>query len=113
MKFIFQLMGFALILLATYLLGKNIIFTTYASPYFWRGIAADVSILSLTAGVIGLFILPYTSKYLGWILILFGIICVFYSSRAVLNPTSLWQYFISISSFMGGFKLLTDRNLGG
>ena len=113
MKFIFQLIGIALILLGVYFLGRNIIFTTNVSPYFWRGIAADLSVLAVTAGVIGLFILPQTAKLFAWIFIIFGIICVFYSSRAILQPTSLWQYFISIISMMSGFKLLTDRNFGG
>lgn len=113
MKFVFQLIGIGLMLLGLYLLGKNIIFTTNTSPYFWRGIAADVSIFSLTAGVIGLFMFPKTAKVLSLILIGFGVIFVIYSSRAVLNPTSLWQFFLSIISMVGGFKLLTDRQFGG
>jgi len=113
MKFIFQLLGIALMLLGVYLLGRNIVFTTSVSPYFWRGIAADISVLALTAGVIGLFMLPKTEKYLSWILIGFGVVFVVYSSRAVLNPTSLWQFLVSIFSMVGGFKLLTDRQFGG
>lgn len=113
MKFLFQLIGIALMLLGVYLLGKNIIFTTNASPYFWRGIAADLSVFALTAGVIGLFMLPKTERNLSWILIGFGVVFVIYSSRAVLNPTSLWQFFVSIVSMVGGFKLLNDRQFGG
>jgi hypothetical protein len=113
MKFFYQLIGIALMLLGVYFLGRNIVFTTSAYPYFWRGIAADLSVLSLTSGVIGLFMLPTTQKFLGWVLIGFGIVFVFYSSRAVLNPTSLWQFFVSIVAMVGGFKLLTDRNFGG
>ena len=48
MKFIFQLLGMGLMLLGVYLLGRNIIFTTNVYPYWWRGIAADVSVLALT-----------------------------------------------------------------
>ncbi|WP_446682961.1 hypothetical protein [Cyanobacterium sp. HL-69] len=88
-------------------------FTTIATPYFWRGIAADLSVLALTCGVVILFMFPKTMKPTGFILIAFGVICVFYSSRAILNPTSLWQFFLSISSIVGGFKLLTDRQFGG
>ncbi|WP_017293551.1 hypothetical protein [Geminocystis herdmanii] len=113
MKFIYQLIGIALMLLGIYLLGRNIIFTTNTSPYFWRGIAADVSIFSLTTGVIGLFMFPKTAKFFSWILIGFGVVFVIYSSRAILNPTSLWQFFLSIVSMVGGFKLLTDRQFGG
>lgn len=113
MKFFFQLLGIALMLLGVYLLGKNIVFTTNTSPYWWRGIAADVSVLALTSGIIGLFMLPNSQKFIGWILIVFGIIFVFLSSRAILNPTSLWQFFVSIFAVVGGFKLLTDRSFGG
>lgn len=113
MKFLFQLLGIGLMLLGVYLLGKNIVFTTNVSPYWWRGIAANVSVLALTSGIVGLFMLPRTEKFWGWILIVFGIIFVFLSSRAVFNPTSLWQFFVSIFAMVGGFKLLTDRNFGG
>jgi hypothetical protein len=113
MKFIFQLLGIGLIVLGIYLLGKNIIFTTNVSPYWWRGIAADLSVLSLTLGVIGLFMLPRSANFGGWVLIGFGIVFVIYSSQAVLNPTSLWQFFVSIVSMVGGYKLLTNRNFGG
>jgi hypothetical protein len=113
MKFIFQLLGIGLMLLGVYLLGKNIFFTTNANPYFWRGIAADISVLALTSGVVSLFMLPKTEKIVGWILIGFGVVFVIYSSRAVLNPISLWHFFLSIVSMVGGFKLLTDRQFGG
>lgn len=113
MKFLFQLIGIGLMLLSVYLLGRNIIFTTNTSPYWWRGISADLSVFCLTGGVAGLFVLPKTMKVWGWVLIAFGIIFVFFSSRAVLNPTSLWQFFLSIVCMGGGFTLLTDRNFGG
>lgn len=113
MKFLFQLLGIGLILLGIYFLGKNIFFTTDAYPYFWKGIAADFSVLTLTCGVSSLFLLPRTLKFSGWILIFVGIISVFYSGRVILQPTSLWQFFVSICSILGGFKLLMDRNFGG
>jgi hypothetical protein len=112
-KFIFQLMGVAFMILGVYLLGKNIFFTTNSYPYFWRGIAADLSVFALTSGVVCLFMLPKTNKFVGWLLIGFGIVFVVASSRAVLNPTSLWQFFLSIVSMVGGFKLLTDKSFGG
>lgn len=46
-KFIFQLMGVGFMVLGVYLLGKNIFFTTNSYPYFWRGIAADLSVFAL------------------------------------------------------------------
>ncbi|PHV62737.1 hypothetical protein [Cyanobacterium aponinum] len=112
-KLIFQLIGIALMLLGVYLLGKNIFFTTNTSPYFWRGIAADISVVALTLGVISIFMFPKTMKITGFVLIGFGVVFVVYSSRAVLSPTSLWQFLLSISSMVGGFKLLTDKRFGG
>ncbi len=113
MKFLFQLLGFALILFGVYQLGSNIIFTTNPSPYWWRGVSADLSVLSLTLGVAGFMMLPKSVRDFSWILVIFGIIFVVFSSTAILNPTTLWQFFLSVASMIGGFKLLTDRNLGG
>ena len=50
MRFFYQLLGVGLILLGVYFLGQNIVFTSNPSPYFWRGISADVSIFALTVG---------------------------------------------------------------
>jgi hypothetical protein len=38
-----------------------------------------------------------------------GILCVFLSSRAILNPTSLWQFFVALMAIGFGYKLLTTR----
>lgn len=95
MRFLFQLIGVVLILLGVYLLGKNIFFTTYAYPW-WRGIAADLSVLSLCLGMFALIFMPGDAKLLGWVAVGFGIVCVFASSRAILNPTSLWQFFLAL-----------------
>ena len=111
MRFLSFLVGCILMVLAIYLLGKNIIFTTNIYPYFWRGIAADGSVLSLTLGVIGLFSFPGNLKSLGWVLIGLGILLVFVSSRAILNPTSLWEFFLSVVSFVAGYQLLRTGNL--
>lgn len=83
MRFLFQLIGVMLILLGVYLLGKNIFFTTYAYPW-WRGIAADLSVLSLCLGMFALIFMPGDAKLLGWVAVGFGIVCVFASSRAIL-----------------------------
>jgi len=45
----------------------------------------------------------------GWLLILAGIVLVFMSSRAILNPTSLWEFFISVVSIVAGYRMLTAR----
>lgn len=106
MRFLIQLVGFALLLLGVYFLGKNIFFTTQVHPYFWRGIAADVSILLLTVGTLWLIVLPRGARDLGWIILGIGIVLVFFSSRAVLRPTSLWQFVVSLASMGVGYRLL-------
>jgi len=106
MRFLVQLLGFALILLGVYFLGRNIIFTTNAYPYFWRGLSADLSIFCLVLGVLWLVIVPVGAKNLGWIFVIAGIVFVFGSSRAILNPTSLWQFFISFAAMTLGYRML-------
>jgi hypothetical protein len=49
------------------LVGQNIIFTTNAYPYLWRVIAAEISVLALTIGVMILIFSPRSMKNLGWI----------------------------------------------
>jgi hypothetical protein len=53
------------------------------------------------------FVLPGQLKYLGAGLIGLGIVLVFASSRAILSPTSLWQFFVSTVAFIAGFQLIT------
>ena len=106
-----RLIGLALILLGVYFLGENIYFTTNIYPYWWRGIAADASILFLPSGVFLFFILPRRDKGLAFVAIALGIILIFFSSRAILNPTSLWQFFCSLASFVGGYQLFTTGRL--
>jgi hypothetical protein len=111
MRILTFLLGLILLLVGIYFLGKNIIFTTQISPYWWRGIAADSSILMLTAGLVGVLFLPRSYKNLGWIAIGIGILLIFLGSRAVLNPTSLWQFLVSACSFLAGYQLLTTGRL--
>jgi hypothetical protein len=111
MRFFIQLIGFALILLGIYFLGRNIFFTTNVYPYFWRGIAADLSILFLVLGTVWLVALPMSLKSYGWIFVGISIVLIFASSRAVLNPTSLWQFFISFASMAAGYRMLATGRL--
>ncbi|MGB3612921.1 MAG: hypothetical protein WBA10_03940 [Elainellaceae cyanobacterium] len=111
MRFLIQLIGFALVLLGVYFLGRNIIFTTNVNPYFWRGIAADLSILCLVLGIVWLVIVPIGAKNFGWIFVGAGIVFVFASSRAILNPTSLWQFFVSFGAMVSGYKMLATGRL--
>jgi hypothetical protein len=111
MALIARLIGVILIGAGIYFLGNNIIFTTNVYPYFWRGIAADGSILALIAGVMMLVFLPAREKSWGWIPIIIGVVLVFFSSRAILNPTSLWQFLVSFASMAVGYKLVAQGRL--
>ena len=111
MRLISRLIGLGLLLLGIYFLGQNIYFSTNPSPYWWRGIAADGSILSLTVGVLLFFILPRSNKDFSLCAIAFGIALIFASSKAILNPTSLWQFVLSLASFVGGYQLFTTGRL--
>lgn len=111
MALIARLIGIILIGTGIYFLGNNIIFTTNVYPYFWRGIAADGSILALITGVMMLVFLPPREKSWGWIPIIIGVVLVFFSSRAILNPTSLWQFLLSFAAMAVGYKLTTQGRL--
>jgi hypothetical protein len=111
MALIARLIGIILMGTGIYFLGNNIIFTTNVYPYFWRGIAADGSILALIAGVMMLVFLPAREKSWGWIPIIIGIVLVFFSSRAILNPTSLWQFLLSFAAMAVGYKLVSQGRL--
>ncbi len=107
MGFLLRILGFGLLILGIYLVGKNIFFTTNVYPYWWRGISADISVLALTSGVLLLVFAPESIKNLGWTAVAVGIIAIFISSRAILNPTSLWQFFLSLICMASGYKMLT------
>ncbi len=111
MKLFTTIIGLGLMLVGIYFLGTNILFTTNVSPYWWRGISADISVLALTGGIGALFALPRDSKFIGWTLIGIGIVCVFVSSRAILESTSLWHFFISMISFTAGYQLFSTGKL--
>ena len=106
-----RLIGLCLLIAGFYFMGQNIYFTTNVHPYWWRGIAADASVLFLTGGVISLFFLPRRDKMLAWILMGIGTLLIFFGSRAVLNPTSLWQFCLSFACFVSGYQLLSTGRL--
>jgi hypothetical protein len=106
-----KLIGLGLLSIGFYFMGQNIYLTTNAHPYWWRGIAADASVFFLTGGVASLFFLPRRDKALGWILMGIGALLIFFGSRAVLNPTSLWQFCLSLGCFVGGYQLFSTGRL--
>ncbi len=110
-RLLIKLVGLALVMGGVYLLGQNIYFVTNASPYWWRGVAADGSILFLTFGVLLFFTMPNEGKFLGAGAIAIGILLVFMSSRAVLRPTTLWHFVGSLACFVGGYQLIRTGRL--
>lgn len=106
-----RLIGLGLLILGFYFMGQNIYFTTNVHPYWWRGVAADASVLFLTGGIVSLVFLPRREKMLGWILMGIGVLLIFFGSHAVLNPTSLWQFCLSFGCFVGGYQLLSTGRL--
>jgi hypothetical protein len=111
MRLLARLFGLGLLLLGIYFLGQNIYFVNNVYPYWWRGVAADTSILFLTAGVLLFFILPRGNKSLAGVAIALGIVAVFISSKAILQPTSLWQFVLSLASFVSGYQLFTTGRI--
>ena len=107
MRTFVKFIGFGLLMFSIYLLGHNILFTTNVSPYWWRGIAADASVLCLALGVLSLIFLPDEFKEIGWVSTATGILLVFMSSRAILNPTSLWEFFLSFIVMALGYKMFS------
>ena len=98
-------------LLGIYFLGQNIYFTNNIYPYWWRGVAADTSILFLTVGVLMFFFSPRRYKSLAGWAIAIGIVAVFFSSKVILEPTSVWQFILSLASFVGGYQLITTGKI--
>ena len=111
MRVLLKAIGFGLLIWGIYVLGQDIIFTTQSYSNWWSSIAADGSVLALMAGVLLLVFLPKRDKHLGWILVTVGIVLVFLSSRAILNPVSLWQFFLSFALIAGGYKTMTTGRL--
>ncbi len=111
MKLLLRLIGLGLVLWGIYVLGENIFFTTQVSPYFWRGVAADGSVLALTVGALMLVFLPTDAKSWGLLPIILAIVLIIASGQAVLQPTSLWQLFLSLLALTAGYSLLTTGRI--
>ncbi|BAU14610.1 hypothetical protein LEP3755_51600 [Leptolyngbya sp. NIES-3755] len=106
MRTFLRLLGLGLLIFGVYFLGQKIVFTTGGYGYWWRGIAANSSILALVGGALMLVFLPRRNRNLGWIPIAAGIVLIFFSGRAILNPTSLWQFLASFLSIAIGYRML-------
>ena len=104
-----RLLGFILIIAGIYFLGQNIIFATTFFPYGYRSLPAFGSVLSIIAGVITLVFFPRGTSNLGWIFLGIGIVLVFLSGGVILKPTSLWNFLVSFTALVVGYKLINER----
>lgn len=111
MRALIKLIGLALVIAGIYFLSRNIMLTTVRGPFFWRGIAAYGSVLLTMGGIMSLLFLPRRQKQTGWIMLIAGIILVFLSSRAVLSPTSLWNFMLAFAAFAGGYRMMTSGRI--
>jgi hypothetical protein len=105
------ILGLALIITSIYFLGQNIIFTSHYYSSWWQETPAAASVLALLAGICSLTCWRQTMGNWGWILIAIGIVLVFVSGGVVLQPTSLWTFFVSMLGFTSGYQLLTKGRI--
>lgn len=99
-------------LIGLYYLGQNIFIVTNVTPYWWRGIAADLSILLLTLGLLKLLLLPLRSmNRLEWPFVVLGLICVGISGRALIAPQTLGLFVLTITLFGFGYRLFALSRL--
>jgi hypothetical protein len=102
-----SILGLALIITSIYFLGQNIVFTSHYYYSFWQSAPATISVLAIMAGIGSLTLWRETMGNFGWVLIGIGIVFVFLSGGVILQPTSLWTFFVSMLAFASGYQLLT------
>jgi len=106
MRLLLLFLGLVSIGLGLYVLWQNLFSTTNLEPYWWQGITADLSILLLTLGLIKLLLLPTKRLgYLGWVLVLAGLLCTWASGFALLTTTTLTEFFAALVALLVGYRL--------
>ncbi|AFY53773.1 hypothetical protein Riv7116_1203 [Rivularia sp. PCC 7116] len=106
-----KFIGLVLLLIGIYYLGQNIIFTSTYYQYFYKSLPAVGSVLAVIAGVLSLVFFRRETGNFGWILLTIGIVLVFLSGGVILQPTSLWNFFVSFSSIAVGYKFLNQGRI--
>jgi hypothetical protein len=106
-----QLFGIVLLLAGLYFLGQNIMFSTSYSPYFWRSLPAQGSVLAIMGGVISLLVFPRQTGKFGWVLLIFGVVLVFLSGGIFPEANEPLELLIAFTALIAGFKLLTEGRL--
>lgn len=62
-------------------------------------------------GIISLIFFRRQTGNLGWILLGIGIVLVFLSGGVILRPISLWNFFISFTALVVGYKLINESGV--
>jgi hypothetical protein len=107
MNSLLRTIGFGLLLFGIYSVCRNIVLTTHFYTYGWQGISAKASIIAILSGIFMLVFSSRSAKDWGWISLIAGIILFFLSSRALINPMSLWQFLLSFVSVAVGYRMMT------
>jgi hypothetical protein len=108
-----RFLGITLFILGIYFLGQDIVFTShyYSYPYYWRDIPAVGSVLAIMVGIISILFFSRETGNFGWISLGIGVVLVFLSGGVILQPTSLWKFFIAFVALAGGFQLMTQGRI--
>jgi hypothetical protein len=105
------ILGLALIIMSIYFLGQEIVFTTQFYGSWWQKTSATGSVLALMLGISSLTFWRRQMGNFGWIFIAIGIVLVFLSSAVILQPISLWKFFVAMLAFASGYQLLTSGRI--
>jgi uncharacterized membrane protein len=100
-----RLFGSALLVVGVYFFGQDIMFV---GPRY--GIEAGASVILLTVGIFTLLFWRSAALF-GWIAVGLGILLVFVGSRAFLQPTSLWDFFVGLALMAAGYKIFKDGDI--
>lgn len=106
MRLLLLFLGLLCMGLGLYVLWQNLFATTNVTPYWWRGIAADLSIVLLTLGLVKLLLLPTKRLgYLGWLLVLAGLLCAWASDFVIFTVTTLTEFGVAVVALLVGYRL--------
>jgi hypothetical protein len=106
-----KVLGFGLIGLGIYWLGKDIILTTQAAYYGWQTIPAAGSVVLMLTGLYILFNARASRRNLGWMLIAVAIALIFMSGGVLIRPTTLWNFVLGFAAIFGGGRLVQSQRL--
>ncbi len=87
-------------------------FVSRIGRYWWIDISAAGAVITIFLGVLTLIFGGRDLKPVGWALFGVSILLVFISAGVFLKPTSLWDFFLAITSMVCGWSLFRSGRLG-